>query len=73
MNQSDRRTTGGKHFSLFVRSVTARISGFPPRDLARTEKNSRFVYLQLGHGPSAFNNPDYRKLRAQSIRWTAKR
>jgi type 1 glutamine amidotransferase len=39
----------------------------------RTEKNSRVVYLQLGHGPSAFNNLNYRKLLAQSIRWTAKR
>ena len=39
----------------------------------RTEKNSRVVYLQLGHGPSAFNDPNYRKLLAQSIRWTAKR
>ena len=39
----------------------------------RTEKNSRVIYLQLGHGPSAFNDPNYRKLLAQSIRWTAKR
>lgn len=39
----------------------------------RTEKKSRVVYLQLGHGPSAFDNPNYRKLLAQSIRWTAKR
>jgi type 1 glutamine amidotransferase len=39
----------------------------------RTEKNSRVVYLQLGHGPTAFNNPNYRKLLAQSIRWAAKR
>src|ERR1043166_4755413 len=38
----------------------------------RTEKNSRVVYLQLGHGPSAYNDPNYRKLLAQSIRWTAK-
>jgi type 1 glutamine amidotransferase len=39
----------------------------------RTEKKSRVVYLQLGHGPSAFNNSNYRKLVAQSIRWTATR
>jgi len=39
----------------------------------RTEKNSRVVYLQLGHGPSAFNDANYRKLVAQSIRWAAKR
>jgi uncharacterized protein len=39
----------------------------------RTEKKSRVVYLQLGHGPRAFNDPNYRKLLAQSIRWTAGR
>lgn len=39
----------------------------------RTEKNSRVVYLQLGHDPSAYNNPNYRKLLAQSIRWTARK
>jgi type 1 glutamine amidotransferase len=39
----------------------------------RTEKNSRVVYLQLGHGPTAYNNENYRKLLAQSIRWSARR
>ena len=39
----------------------------------RTEKNSRVVYLQLGHGPSAFENPNYGKLLAQSIHWAARR
>lgn len=39
----------------------------------RTEKKSRVIYLQLGHGPSSFNDANYRKLVAQSIRWTAKR
>lgn len=39
----------------------------------RTEKRSRVVYLQLGHGPSAFNDANYRKLVAQCIRWTAGR
>jgi len=39
----------------------------------RTEKKSRVVYLQLGHGPLAYNDPNYRKLLAQSIRWTANR
>ena len=39
----------------------------------RVEKKSRVVYLQLGHGPSAFHNENYRKLLAQSIRWTAQR
>lgn len=37
----------------------------------RYEGNSRVVYLQLGHGPEAFADPNYRKLLAQSIQWTA--
>ena len=39
----------------------------------RTEGKSRMVYLQLGHGPEAFNDVNYRKLLAQSIRWTAQK
>ena len=39
----------------------------------RTQGTSRVVYLQLGHGPSAFDNQNYRKLLAQSIQWAAKR
>ncbi len=42
-----------------------------PLAWTRTEGKSRVVYLQLGHGPSAFNNPNYRQLVAQSIRWVA--
>jgi type 1 glutamine amidotransferase len=38
---------------------------------ARTEKNSRVVGTVLGH--SCYNDPNFRKLVAQSIRWTAKR
>jgi type 1 glutamine amidotransferase len=38
----------------------------------RIEKRSRVVYLQLGHGPSAFNDLNYRRLLTQSIRWAAK-
>lgn len=37
----------------------------------RTEGKSRVVYLQSGHGPEAFENPNYRKLVAQSIRWAS--
>jgi type 1 glutamine amidotransferase len=44
-----------------------------PLGWTRMQGKSRLVYLQLGHGPSAFNDPNYRKLLAQSIRWTAKR
>jgi len=32
---------------------------------------SRVVYLQLGHGPGAFNNSNYRELLARAIRWVA--
>jgi type 1 glutamine amidotransferase len=42
-----------------------------PLAWARTQGQSRVVYLQLGHGPEAFENPNYRRLVAQSIRWTA--
>jgi uncharacterized protein len=39
----------------------------------RTEGKSRLVYLQLGHSPSAFKDPNYRQLVARSIRWVARR
>jgi len=42
-----------------------------PLAWARAEGKSRVVYIQLGHGPEAFENPNYRQLLAQSIRWTA--
>jgi type 1 glutamine amidotransferase len=44
-----------------------------PLAWTRTEGRSRVVYIQLGHGPSAHNDPNYRKLVAQSIRWVANR
>ena len=34
---------------------------------------ARVVYLQLGHDHFAFENPNYRRLVAQAIAWTAKR
>ena len=43
-----------------------------PLGWAHTYGKSRVVYLQLGHGPEAFNDENYRKLLKQSIRWTAK-
>lgn len=39
----------------------------------RTQGASRIVYLQLGHGPSAYSNPNFRQLVARSIRWAAKK
>lgn len=44
-----------------------------PLGWCRTEKQSRVVYMQLGHGPEAFANENYRKLLAQSIGWTARK
>jgi type 1 glutamine amidotransferase len=40
---------------------------------AHRYKNSPVVYIQLGHGPEAYNNPNYRTLVARSIRWVAGR
>ena len=44
-----------------------------PLAWARQQRKSRVVFIQLGHGPEAFANRNYRQLLAQSIRWTAKR
>ena len=35
--------------------------------------NSDVIYIQLGHGPSAFSNANYRTLIRQAIAWSAKR
>jgi type 1 glutamine amidotransferase len=58
--------------------VTALISTTHPQSgkplgWVRTEGESRVVFLQLGHGKSAFENPNYRRLVAQSIRWAGRR
>lgn len=34
--------------------------------------NSNVIYIQLGHGPSAYSNPNFRKLMQQAIAWSAK-
>lgn len=39
----------------------------------RTQGKSRLVYLQSGHGPEAFEDANYQKLVAQSIRWVSKK
>ena len=38
-----------------------------------TYGKSRVVYIQLGHGPEAFENPSYHRLVGQAIRWVSKR
>jgi type 1 glutamine amidotransferase len=42
-----------------------------PLGWVRQEGKSRIVYIQLGHGPEAHQNPNYQKLLRQSIRWAA--
>jgi type 1 glutamine amidotransferase len=42
-----------------------------PLAWARTEKKSRVVCIQLGHGPEAFEDSNYRRSLAQSIHWAA--
>ena len=34
--------------------------------------NSDVIYIQLGHGPSGYYNPNFRKLVQQAIEWSAK-
>ncbi|MFM5929801.1 MAG: ThuA domain-containing protein [Novosphingobium sp.] len=40
---------------------------------AKQAINSRLVYLQPGDGPSAYDNPHYRRLVENAIRWVAAR
>jgi len=39
----------------------------------RSYGKARVCYIQLGHGPAAYANADYRRLVAQAIRWSARR
>jgi type 1 glutamine amidotransferase len=40
---------------------------------AKTYESARVVYLQLGHDHQAYENPNYRRLLANALRWVAKR
>lgn len=40
---------------------------------AKTYRNSRVVYLELGHDRKIYVNPNYQKFIHQAIRWTASR
>ena len=42
-----------------------------PLAWTRTQGKSRIAYLQLGHGPSAYEDPHYRELITRSLRWVA--
>ena len=51
---------------------TTHLKSGKPLAWCRTEAKSRVVFIQLGHGPEAFENPNFQRLLAQSIRWAAK-
>jgi uncharacterized protein len=40
---------------------------------AKTYEGARVAFLQLGHDHLAYENPNYRRLVAQAIRWAARR
>ena len=40
---------------------------------AKTYKGTRVVYIQSGHGHTAYENPNYQQLLRQAIRWTARK
>jgi hypothetical protein len=40
---------------------------------AKTYEAARVVYIQSGHDHTAYDDPNYRQLVAQAIRWTARR
>jgi len=55
---------------LFI--TTHELNRGRPMGWYRQQGKSRVVYLQLGHGPEAYSNPNYRRLLANSIRWAAR-
>jgi type 1 glutamine amidotransferase len=40
---------------------------------AKTYKGTRVIYIQSGHGHTAYENPNYQQLLRQAIRWTARK
>lgn len=40
---------------------------------AKTARNARLVYIQLGHGPQAFTDTTYQELLRRSILWSVKK
>jgi uncharacterized protein len=53
--------------------TTSNTNNAPSLAWSRTYAGARVVYLQLGHDHFAYENPNYRKLVAQAIRWVARR
>jgi len=68
-------TYGGYEVKPGVRVLltTTEPSNSPTIAWVKTNENARVVYLQLGHDHLAWDNPNYRQLLAQAIRWVARR
>jgi len=64
---------GGVEILVSVKPLLSTKHPKSMRDLAWIHHygNSDVIYIQLGHGPSAFANPNYRKLIQQAIAWSA--
>ena len=43
----------------------------PPVAWVKQYGKSRVFYLMFGHGPSAWENPNYRRMLSNAIRWVA--
>ncbi|HSV74894.1 MAG TPA: ThuA domain-containing protein [Chthonomonadales bacterium] len=68
-------TYGGFVVSPGVRPLltTTEATSGPTIGWAKTSGRSRVVYLMLGHGPTAYEHPAYRRLVHQAILWVARR
>jgi type 1 glutamine amidotransferase len=53
--------------------TTRNTNNAPSLAWSRTYAAARVVYVQLGHGHSAYENSNYRQFVAQAIRWVARR
>lgn len=53
--------------------TTQNTNNAPSLAWCRTYESARVVYVQLGHDHFAYENPNFRKLVAQAIRWVGKK
>ena len=61
------------HAGVTVLLTTEAATSQPTLAWAKTYEAARVVYLQLGHDHLAYENPQYRRLLANAIRWTGRR
>jgi len=61
------------HAAVTVLLTTDAPTSQPTLAWAKTYDAARVVYLQLGHDHLAYENPQYRRLMANAIRWTGRR